>query len=56
VIDLGHISAAIGGATAYGIASYAARTFPMPQNPYGAWLVRVIQYALSNPDQAKREN
>lgn len=50
--DLSHVVAAVSGATGYGIASYAARIFPMPKNPYLKWIVQVIQFALSNPDKA----
>jgi hypothetical protein len=45
----------VSGASGVSIVSYAARTFPMPSNPYAAWVVRVIQYAVGNPDKAQEK-
>jgi len=41
-----HIGLVAGGATALGIVAHAVNTFPTPNNPYGAWLLGVIQFAV----------
>ena len=35
----------------WSILSYAARNFPKPTNPYGAWFLDTVQHALANPDK-----
>jgi len=46
-----HVYAFVGGASIYGIVSYAARTIPVPDNPWLHWLAGIFQYAMSNPDR-----
>jgi len=39
------------GAAVYGAAAYAARTIPIPSNPWLKWVVGIFQYVLSNVEK-----
>ena len=36
----------LAGGTALSIVAHAVNTFPTPKNPYGAWLLGTIQFAV----------
>lgn len=39
------------GGSSWMVASYAAQTFPMPDNKYAKWLLGLIQLILANKTQ-----
>lgn len=41
-----HLIVFVAGGTALGIVAHAVNTFPTPRNPYGAWLLGVVQFAV----------
>ena len=48
-----HLGFIFGGATAMGIIAHAVNTFPTPKNPYGAWFLGVVQFAVGQRVAAK---
>jgi hypothetical protein len=46
-----HWQGFVSGAFAYGVAAYAARTIPIPDNRWARWIVGVLQFALSNAEK-----
>lgn len=38
------------GGMGFSMLSYAARTIPQPKNPWGLWIVGIIQFGLANKD------
>ena len=43
----------LAGGTALSVVAHAVNTFPTPKNPYGAWLLGTIQYAVGQRVAAK---
>lgn len=41
------------GATAFGIIAHAVQSFPTPKNPYGSWLLGVVQFAVGQRQRAQ---
>lgn len=48
-----HIVLLMSGATMLGIVAHAVNTFPTPKNPYGAWLLGVVQFTVGQRVVAK---
>ncbi len=42
------------GASALVVLGHAVNTFPVPQNPYGKWLLGTIQFAIGQRLQASQ--
>lgn len=43
----------LAGAITWSILGHAVNTFPAPGNPYAAWLLATVQYAVGQRDRAK---
>ena len=50
---LEHLEYFFTGAAGLGIVAHAVNTFPIPKNPYGQWLLGVIQFAVGQRQLAK---
>lgn len=42
------------GAATLRVAAYAMRTIPIQKNPYVAWLVGILQYAVANVNSGRK--
>lgn len=43
----------VAGGFVWLVAAYAARTIPAIKNPWGKWIVGILQFAVANVEQAK---
>jgi hypothetical protein len=43
------------GMIASSVAGYAARTIPRIKNPWGRWVIGVIQFVLNNADKGNEQ-
>lgn len=57
-MDFSHIlnnwGSIVSGAVVWSVLGYAARTIPQPQNPYGVWLVNIVQFVFANADKFQK--
>jgi hypothetical protein len=48
-----HAEIFLAGSTAIGILAHAVNTFPTPNNPYGQWMLGVVQFIVGQRVAAK---